>query len=41
MEETDHLRHRSDMKQIYACQKETIECVCGDEIEKHGYVGQP
>lgn len=36
VEEADHLRHQSDIKQIYARRKETIERVFADAKEKHG-----
>jgi len=36
VEEADHLRHRFDVKQIYAKRKETIERVFADAKEKHG-----
>ncbi|CAH0345507.1 hypothetical protein BCI9360_01794 [Bacillus sp. CECT 9360] len=36
VEETDHLRHRKDVKPIYAKRKETIERVFADAKEKHG-----
>lgn len=36
VEESDHLRHRIDVKQIYAKRKETIERVFADAKEKHG-----
>lgn len=36
VEETEHLRHRFDVKQIYAKRKETIERVFADAKEKHG-----
>ncbi|EON70303.1 transposase [Lysinibacillus sphaericus OT4b.31] len=36
MEEVDHLRHQSDMRQIYVRRKETIELVIKDAKEKHG-----
>lgn len=36
LEEVDHLRHRTDVKQIYSKRKETIERVFADAKEKHG-----
>jgi len=36
VEEADYLRHRQDIKQIYAKRKETIERVFADAKEKHG-----
>lgn len=34
--EVEHLRHRQDVKQIYAKRKETVERVFPDAKEKHG-----
>ena len=34
--EVEHLRHRQDVKQIYAKRKETVERVFADAKEKHG-----
>ena len=34
--EVEHLRHRHDVKQIYAKRKETVERVFPDAKEKHG-----
>ena len=36
LEEVEHLRHRQDVKQIYAKRKETVERVFADAKEKHG-----
>jgi hypothetical protein len=36
VEEADHLRHKPEVKQIYAKRKETIERVFADAKEKHG-----
>jgi len=36
VEEADHLRHKQEVKEIYAKRKETIERVFADAKEKHG-----
>lgn len=36
LDETNHLRHQSDVKEIYKKRKETIERVFADAKEKHG-----
>ena len=36
VEEVDHLRHKQEVKEIYAKRKETIERVFADAKEKHG-----
>ena len=36
VEEADHLRHKQEIKDIYAKRKETIERVFADAKEKHG-----
>ena len=36
VEEAEHLRHKQDVKEIYAKRKETIERVFADAKEKHG-----
>ena len=36
VEEAEHLRHTTEIKQIYAKRKETIERVFADAKEKHG-----
>ncbi|WP_425517396.1 transposase [Stenotrophomonas lactitubi] len=41
VEEADHLRHQSDMKQIYARRKETIERVFTLRKKSMVCVGQP
>ena len=36
LEEAEHLRHKQEVKEIYAKRKETIERVFADAKEKHG-----
>jgi Transposase DDE domain len=36
LEEAEHLRHKQEVKEIYARRKETIERVFADAKEKHG-----
>lgn len=36
VEEVDHVRHKQEVKVIYANRKETVERVSADAKEKHG-----